>query len=115
MSDKRVNGNTGAEAPPPPLAQAVALHLDGKRREALEVIDSALSSGTQSAELYSAKALIQYELGLFGDAADSYRRLLSLQPDHPSAALNLAICLERTGNWADASGAFATAVEKDPN
>src|SRR5579885_1516502 len=117
MSETMMNGPSHSDATPapPPLAQAVSLHLEGRRREALEVIEGALASGGNSPELFSADALIRYELGLFADAAESYRRLLATQPDHPTATLNLAICLERTGNWKEAAEAFGKTAEKDPN
>ena len=44
------------------LARAVALHLDGKRKEALKEIHDALDSGQQDAELYSARGHLHFEM-----------------------------------------------------
>ena len=59
MSETMMNGPSHSDATPapPPLAQAVSLHLEGRRREALEVIEGALASGGNSPELFSADAL----------------------------------------------------------
>jgi 6-phosphogluconolactonase (cycloisomerase 2 family) len=54
------------------LARAVALHLAGKRDEALDQLQRA-ASGQPSAEVYRAMGHIQFELGRFEAAASSYR------------------------------------------
>ena len=88
---------------PASLAQAVSLHLDGKLEEALEEINRALDNGGDpSLELLSAKAQIQFELEQFEEAAKSYERVLSMNPQHAHANLNLAVCLERMERWQEA-------------
>src|SRR3954447_19843874 len=78
--------NTSASA----LAKAVSLHLEGKRKEALQELKGAISSGGDSAEVYSAIGHIQFELEQYDDAAKSYTRLLSLEPKHTAGNFNLA-------------------------
>ena len=80
------------------LAKSVSLHLEGKRKEALDVLTEAIAAGECSADAHVAAALIQYELGLFDEAAASYEKLLMLEPGHPNAYFNAAICYERTGH-----------------
>ena len=50
------NGRTHSGA----LAKSVSLHLEGKRKEALDVLAEAISAGESSAEAFAAAALIQY-------------------------------------------------------
>ena len=61
------------------LAKSVSLHLEGKRKEALDVLTQAIAAGESSNELHAASALIEYELGLFEEAAASYEKLLELE------------------------------------
>ena len=92
------------------LARAVALHLEGKRQEALQELQNAVQAGEDSPEVHSAKGHLLYELNRFEEAADSYLRLLELVPNHPTANFNLAICLEKLGKWNDAGSSFQRAM-----
>src|SRR3954454_10869595 len=80
------NGQSGSASA---LAKAVSLHLEGKRKEALQELKGAISSGGDSAEVYSAIGHIQFELEQYEDAAKSYTRLLSLEPKHTAGNFNL--------------------------
>ena len=97
------------------LARAAALHLEDRREEALSVLNGAIDAGESEAELFSARALLQYELGQFAEAASGYEQVLSLHPQHPTAPYNLAVCYERLGRWQDAAAAFSKAVQREPN
>ncbi|MGC4048632.1 MAG: hypothetical protein QM757_03780 [Paludibaculum sp.] len=55
------------------LARAVALHLEGKGKEALRELDRAVESGDPPREVYSAKGHIQFELELFEEAVKKLR------------------------------------------
>src|SRR3954469_3940646 len=93
-----VNGTNGttngaANGSASALAKAVSLHLEGKRKEALQELKGAISSGGDSAEVYSAIGHIQFELEQYEDAAKSYTRLLSLESKHTAGNFNLAVCL----------------------
>ena len=97
------------------LARAVAHHLDGRLREALAELNRAIDAGVANAEIYSAQGHLQFELERYDAAAASYEEVLKLLPDHPSAAFNLAVCLERMERWSAAAEKFAQAAAQDPN
>ena len=77
------------------LARAVTLHLAGKREEALKQLQGAISGGQASAEVYRAMGHIQFELGDFAQAEQSYRSLTKMKPQYPMGWFNLAVCQER--------------------
>ncbi|MFN8685654.1 MAG: hypothetical protein ACK52Z_12220, partial [Acidobacteriota bacterium] len=56
------------------LARAVALHLEGKRKEALKEIQDAIEDGEQDPELFSARGHLHFELEQFEEAARSYQK-----------------------------------------
>src|ERR1700704_2935270 len=88
------------------LARAVTMHLAGKREDALKQLQRAIAANEASAEIYRAMGHIQFELGNFDEAAKSYRILAQVKPQYSMGWFNLAVCLERTGSWEDASQAF---------
>ncbi len=104
----------GPSSGPGYLARAVALHLAGKREEALKQLQRAVAANEASAEIYRAMGHIQFELGDFEEAAKSYRALAQLKPQYAMGWFNLAVCLERSGAWEDASEAFHKACTLDP-
>ena len=61
------------------IARAVSLHLDGKAEEALRELQRAVAKGEKSAEIYSAMGQVQFELGQFEGAANSYRELVQIE------------------------------------
>ena len=81
----------------PALARSVSLHLEGKRKEALRELNSAIESGEESPEVFAAKGHIQFELEQYDDAIKTYERLLTLAPRHQTANFNLGICYEKLG------------------
>ena len=50
------------------LARAVSLHLEGKRKEALRELNTAIEGGEQGVDIYAAKGHIQFELEQYEDA-----------------------------------------------
>ena len=103
------NGQTAA-----PLARAVSMHLEGKRKEALRELNTAIENGDDSAEVYAAKGHIQFELEQYEDAVKSYEKLLGAAPRHSTANFNLGICYEKLGRWQEATDSFQKALEIDP-
>src|SRR3982751_6543525 len=93
------------------LAKAVSLHLEGKRKEALQELKTAISNGGDSAELFSAVGHIQFELEQYEDAARSYTKLLTMDPKHAAGNFNLAVCLEKLGRCTQATDRFTKALE----
>ncbi len=77
---------------PTALARSVALHLEGKRKEALTELNGAIEAGEQSPEILAAKGHIQFELEQFDDAVKTYEKLLEVVPRHATANFNLGIC-----------------------
>src|ERR1700688_523458 len=98
----------------PSLAKAVALHLEGKRKEALRELNTAIENGEETAEVFAAKGHIQFELEQYDDAIKTYERLLNLAPRHATANFNLGICYEKLGRWQEAADAFQKALDIDP-
>ena len=67
--------NDGGKAVCPALARAVSLHLEGKHKDALKELNTALENGEESAEIYAAKGHLQYELEQYDDAIKILRAL----------------------------------------
>src|ERR1700679_4152196 len=111
-TDTALRANRGTASPS--LAKAVALHLEGKRKEALRELNSAIENGEETAEVFAAKGHVQFELEQYADALKTYERLLAVAPRHPTANFNLGICYEKLGRWPEASDAFSKALETDP-
>src|ERR1700683_1121391 len=98
----------------PALGRSVALHLEGKRKEALRELNAAIENGEETAEVFAAKGHVQFELEQYDDALKTYEKLLTVAPRHPTANFNLGICYEKLGRWQEASDAFGKALETDP-
>src|ERR1700694_4117042 len=101
QSKTKSDANPGSTKPPT-LARAVSLHMEGKPKEALEEINRVLENGEETPELFSAKEKIQFELESFDDASKSYAKVLSVNPKHPAANFNMAVCHDRLGRWQEA-------------
>src|SRR5215470_15363691 len=50
----------------------------------------------------------------FEEAIGSYSAAVAVEPEHPTAHFDLAVCLEKLGQWKAASGSFRRALEIDP-
>ena len=103
--------DNGGKTVSPALARAVSLHLEGKHKDALKELNTALENGEESAEIYSAKGHLQYELDQFEEAVKSYEKLLAMAPRHTTANFNLGICYEKLGRWNEATEAFQKALD----
>ncbi len=98
----------------PALARSVSLHLEGKRKDALRELNTAIENGEETPEVLAAKGHIQFELEQFDDAVKTYEKLLGAAPRHPTANFNLGICYEKLGRWQEATDAFNKAIDSDP-
>src|SRR5207248_6118061 len=96
------------------FARAVSLHLDGRGDEALVELERALRGGEKRAEIYSAIGYIHYERKQFDEATAAYRRLLELETDHANGSFNLALCLQATEQWKEASQVFEKSLAANP-
>ena len=82
------------------LARAVALHLAGKREEALKQFQRAIAANEASPEIYRAMGHIQFEMGDYKEAAKTYRLLTQIKPQYAMGWFNLAVsagAAERVG------------------
>ncbi len=103
-----------AKVPSPALARSVSLHLDGKRKDALRELNTAIEKGEETPEVFTAKGHIQFELEQYEEAIRTYEKLLALAPRHSTANFNLGICYEKLGRWQDAAHAFQKTLDADP-
>src|ERR1700692_1925010 len=115
----RKNGSDSAlratgKAASPALAKSVSLHLEGKRKEALRELNTAIEGGEETPEVFAAKGHIQFGLEHFDAAIKTYEKLLTLAPRHATANFNLGICYEKLGRWQEATASFTKALEVDP-
>jgi hypothetical protein len=51
---------TNGKAVSPALARAVSLHLEGKRKDALKELNTAIENGEETAEILAAKGHLQF-------------------------------------------------------
>src|SRR5579864_611828 len=120
MAAKKGSEQNGAtlrasgKAVTPALAKSVSLHLEGKRKEALKELNTAIEAGEETTEVFAAKGHIQFELEQYEDAVKTYEKLLGAAPKHPTANFNLGICYEKLGRWQEATDSFQKALEIDP-
>src|SRR4051812_49162726 len=99
----------------PALARSVSLHLEGKHKEALKELNTAIESGEESPEIFAAKGHIQFELEQYAEGISSYEKLLSQAPRHTTAHFNIGLSYEKLGRWNEATEAFQKAIEIDPH
>ncbi len=111
VSASGLNGDGSSAAA---LAKAVTLHLEGKLKEALRELTSAIERGEACPEIHSARGYLQFELELHEEAVKSYQRLLEAEPLHATGSFNLAICLEKLSRWDEAALHFQKALELNP-
>ena len=93
------------------LAKAVSLHLDGNREQALQELDLLLEKGGANAEVWAARGHVQFELGQYDEAAESYAKLLELVPEHNTGRLHMALCLQNQGQWSEAAVRYQELVD----
>ena len=95
-------------------AQALALHADGKSRQALEILERAIEKGESLPELYAMSGWIRIETQQYGEAAASFANLLALEAEHRTANHNLGVCLEKLGRHDEAAAAFEKSCAANP-
>ena len=98
--------------PPPPGVPIVAVALDlsrakqlgdvGKFAEAVELCEAYLKEQGPTSEAYSLLGLLRDAVGDLSRAAECYRKVLYLDPNHSEALLHLALLSEKQGDIAGA-------------
>jgi len=95
------------------LAHAVNLHLRGDSRNALQVLEKTQEDETSAPELHAARGRLQAELNAFREAAESFTKLVRLQPENASAKYHLALCLQHQGLWGQAVDLFRQTIRSE--
>jgi chemotaxis protein methyltransferase WspC len=75
----------------------------GRLREAVECCENHLKQGEPTSEAYYLLGLVRDAGGDQNNAAECYRKVLYLEPDHPQALLHLALLIEAQGDIATAA------------
>ena len=96
--------------PPEPVKSKTATDLEvvtrladtGRLAEAREACEAHLREHGASAAVYYLLGLVRDSLGDLRGAAESYRKVIYLDPDHPEALLHLALLAEKQGDPAAA-------------
>jgi chemotaxis protein methyltransferase WspC len=88
--------------PPASLETARGLADAGRLREAAEWCERDIEQRTASPETWYLLGLVRDALGDGRRAAECYRRLLYLDPEHQEALMHLALLTERQGDLASA-------------
>jgi chemotaxis protein methyltransferase WspC len=92
-----------ASVPPPTeLALARSLANAGRLAEAVEGCERHLRQRGPSAEAYYLLGLLRDATGDGPGAAENYRRVVYLEPEHVEALMHLALCMEKHGDAAAA-------------
>ena len=95
------------------LRSAYELEKTGMMDDAIIAYQSALLRWPEDIDILFALANAYYHSHQLTDAEQSYRKLLSLEPEHPLALNNLADLLCRTGRSKDALRLLGKAVTDD--
>ena len=86
---RRMRNNDTA---PGRYARAIALYREGRRDEAIELIDGLIGEMPDNAWLQELKGQVYYETGLAAQGISPYQRALELRPDEPLLLIGLATC-----------------------
>jgi tetratricopeptide (TPR) repeat protein len=81
---------------------------------ALVAAQKALAIAPSSVEAYLLKGLAEYKLGIFADAAESYRKAIRLNAASPEALLGLALTLAASGPKQDTISSFESGLKRFP-
>ena len=82
---------------------------------ALKKVEEQIAASPSSSEAYFTKAYLLESLGRLGDAKEAYLKVLSLDPNHIGALLNLGILAEEMGFRSAAQNLYTQAITKHPN
>jgi chemotaxis protein methyltransferase WspC len=92
-----------ASVPPPTeLALARSLADAGRLEEAVQGCERHLQQRGPSSEAYYLLGLLRDAAGDGRGAAENYRRVVYLEPEHAEALMHLALCMEKQGDAAAA-------------
>jgi chemotaxis protein methyltransferase WspC len=96
-ADRLVSSTPTSSPPPTDLATARRLADSGRLREAAEACERHLQQHGPSSEAYCLLGVLRDAVGNSLGAADCYRRVLYLEPEHLEALVHLALLTEALG------------------
>ncbi len=94
---------------------AFSFSASGRQAEALDAITRALLLDPKQEQYYILKGTVLDDMGQVERALETYRHLLSVQPDSYMGHLNLAVALARQQKSDEAMAELQKAVAIDPN
>jgi len=86
-----------------PVEAALALRSAGRLVDALELLRRTDAS---SPDAWNLRADLQFELGQFSEAVQSYEAAIGAGPDNVRALQNLALCHYQLQQWEEAAAAY---------
>jgi tetratricopeptide (TPR) repeat protein len=99
---------------PVELGRAGALHLLGKKDEALAEIDRLLERRPDYAAAYRVRAMLRMEAGDTAPALEDWERFHGLGGGDAKSRLAWAQCMLQAGRWAEAGERFQALLDADP-
>ncbi|WP_417309911.1 tetratricopeptide repeat-containing sulfotransferase family protein [Devosia sp.] len=93
---------------------AAALNADDKPRDAVTVIDRALSIDAGFAGAHANRGMALRALGASREAAKSYRQAITIDPSVPSFHFNLGNAEREAGDYPAAEAAYRAALRRQP-
>jgi len=93
------------------FAQACQLHQDGKLEKALKLYRQLLKKLPGLSLLHFNCGLVLFELGLFQDAENHYRKAAGLQEDDPDIHYNRGLNFRRLYKFSEAAQSFGYAIK----
>src|SRR5262245_11038515 len=97
------------------LGRAVALHMEGKLKEALGELQSGVGTHGELPEMLAAIGHLQCELEQYEDAVKTYSRLLEQNSENIVALFNQAVAYEKLGKWEAAANGFTATLKAEPD
>ena len=92
----------------------VLAHQQGRRDEAIALIERSLTIEPDRADSYNNLGIVLQSAGRLDEAIAAYQRAIALDPGHANAFSNLGVLLRATGQPSEAEAAYRTAIELDP-
>lgn len=114
LESTAVEPDTARPAVPEELGRAGAMHLLGRKPEAVAELDRLLEREQECAPAYRVRAMILMELDEYPRALDDWERYHALEEGDPQSRLSWAQCMQHAGRWAEASERFAAVLAADP-
>lgn len=114
--EQQQNPAGGAQGPvPAELGRAGALHLLGRKEEAVAELTRLLERRPDYAPALRVRAMLLSELGDAGRALADWDRFHSLAGGDPKTKLAWAQCMQQAGRWAEAAEQFQSVLAADPS